>query len=67
MRVAVIGMFNEAFATDIPTTEADYIDIYKAKRAEKFFNKLANCPIPMCKYCNMRGRENQYPWARVAG
>lgn len=47
-----IHHFNNRFGTNIPVTEEDYIDIYKAQSGEQILQQLTE-PIPLCKYCNL--------------
>jgi hypothetical protein len=54
-------IFNEYFNQNLQTSDADYIDIYKAKSIDEIFDFL-NKPIPFCKYCNWEKFETQIPW-----
>ncbi|MBQ3653277.1 MAG: radical SAM protein [Synergistaceae bacterium] len=50
--VSNVHHFNRKFGTNIPVTEADYIDIYKESDGEKILRRLAE-PIPACRFCDM--------------
>ena len=58
-----IHHFNKFFGTNIPVTDRDYIDIYKAKDINEILDFLAK-PIPFCKYCNVKARKYHIPWDR---
>lgn len=56
-----IEHFNKYFNKNIPLTERDGIDIYKAKDINEILTFLAK-PIPFCKYCNVQGRTYNHKW-----
>ena len=56
-----IEHFNKHFGYDIPLTERDGIDIYKAKSVEEILEFISK-PIPFCKYCNVNGRTFGHKW-----
>lgn len=49
--VAHIEKFNQAFQTNLVTTNMDYIDIYEVEKLEEIMSFLAR-PVPFCRYCN---------------
>jgi hypothetical protein len=55
--------FNKYFGQNIPVTDADSIDIYKAKNMQDIVDFL-NKPIPLCAYCKSIGTEIVGPWRR---
>lgn len=56
-----IHHFNKFFGTDIPVSERDYIDIYKASSADEILEFLSH-PVPFCRFCNIAGAELDQPW-----
>lgn len=56
-----IEHFNKYFKTEIPLTDKDGIDIYKAQNIDEILKFLAK-PIPFCKYCNVNGRTFGHEW-----
>jgi len=52
--------FNHYFGTDIPESELDSIDIFRAASAVEILDFLSK-PIPFCRFCDIRGASNQ-PW-----
>jgi hypothetical protein len=52
---------NKYFGTNIPLTPADSIDIYKSRSYKEILDFVSN-PIPLCKYCNIKGRTFGHPW-----
>lgn len=58
-----IYRFNEKFNKNLPLSEKDYIDIYKAKDEKEILNFLSN-PIPFCKYCDIKNRIYEIQWSR---
>lgn len=58
-----IEHFNKYFHKDLVLSEADSIDIYKAKSFEEIAKFLAK-PIPFCRYCNVSGREFGLKWGQ---
>lgn len=57
-----IRHFNRYFNKNIPLTESDGVDIYAVKNQEELINRLYS-PIPFCKYCDIRNRKRDIPWA----
>ncbi len=57
--VAGIRHFNKKFNTDVKVTEADYLDIYKAKNFDDVLNFMDK-PTPFCRYCGTRVEAE--PW-----
>ncbi len=56
-----IKAFNKYFGENVPLTEADSINIHKAKNAKEVLEFLAK-PINFCRYCNVKGRTYDHPW-----
>jgi hypothetical protein len=56
-----IFRFNEYFNKNIPVTEKDFIDIYKAKSIDEILDFLVQ-PPPICAYCNVNGRNATVKW-----
>lgn len=56
-----IEHFNKHFGYNVPLTEKDSIDIYKAKDEKQIMKFLAK-PIPFCKYCNVKDRVYGIDW-----
>lgn len=56
-----IQAFNNFYGKNVPLTEEDGIDIYKAQSAEEILEFLAK-PINFCRYCNVKGRTYDHPW-----
>jgi hypothetical protein len=56
--------FNQYFGKSIPVTDADSIDIYKAKSMTEIINFLYT-PIPLCKYCKRMGTEIVGAWRKT--
>lgn len=56
-----IKAFNDYFGKNVPLTEEDGIDIYKAESAEEILKLLAQ-PINFCRYCNVKGRTYDHGW-----
>lgn len=54
-------IFNKKFNQNLRMTEDDYIDIYKAKNKEEFFEFAAR-PKYYCRYCC--GLSETFPWER---
>jgi hypothetical protein len=48
--------FNRYFNKNIPVTDADSIDIFKAKTMQEIVDFL-NRPIPLCRFCKSIGEE----------
>lgn len=46
-----IKYFNEAFGTDIPVCENDFLDIYKVSGLKEILHFFAR-PVPFCRFCN---------------
>jgi MoaA/NifB/PqqE/SkfB family radical SAM enzyme len=53
--------FNNYFNQSVPVTDADSIDIYKAKNIREILDFLAS-PIPLCRYCKSLGEEIVGEW-----
>jgi hypothetical protein len=53
--------FNNYFKTNLEETDADSIDIYKAKTIDEILDFLRR-PIPFCKYCNWKQAVFYAPW-----
>lgn len=49
------------FNLDIELSDADSIDIYKAKNFEEIAEFLVT-PIPFCRYCNLKVKPEQQKW-----
>lgn len=58
-----IEHFNKFFNKNIPLTNDDYIDIYKAQNEEEILHFLCR-PIPFCKYCYVKKRSFGNEWQR---
>jgi len=56
-----IRHFNKFFNKNIPITNVDYIDIYKAQNEEEIMLLLSR-PIPLCKYCYVNKRTSGHKW-----
>jgi MoaA/NifB/PqqE/SkfB family radical SAM enzyme len=56
-----IQHFNKYFKQNLPITESDSIDIYKAKSIKEILRFLAR-PVPFCKYCNIDGFTYGHKW-----
>lgn len=56
--IACIDAFNDYFGVNIPVTDEDGIDIYKAESADEITSFL-NKPVPFCAYCNVNNRVEQ--------
>ena len=56
-----IEHFNKYFHQNLILSDADSIDIYKAKSFEEIAEFLAK-PIPFCRYCNVTEREYDLKW-----
>ena len=52
--IPYIKYFNAYFGKNLPVTEEDYMDIYKAKNREEILNFLCR-PMPFCRFCNQKG------------
>lgn len=57
-----VRIFNEYFNTNIPISEFDGIDIYKAKSGEEILEFLAH-PVPFCRFCD----HNKYTYGHEWG
>jgi organic radical activating enzyme len=55
--------FNKYFNKNVPLSDADYMDIYKAQNEEEIMLFLSR-PIPMCKYCYVKKRTTGHPWQK---
>lgn len=56
-----IHHFNSYFGTDLPVSERDSIDIFKAGSADEILEFLSN-PIPFCRFCDIPGARVGQPW-----
>ncbi|MDR1952675.1 MAG: radical SAM protein [Elusimicrobiota bacterium] len=56
--------FNRYFNQNIPVTNEDSIDIFKAKNMQEIVDFI-NSPIPLCKYCKSMGEEIVGPWRKT--
>lgn len=56
-----IEHFNKYFGYNLPLTDRDGIDIYKAESMEEILEFLAK-PIPFCKYCKVKERTFNHEW-----
>lgn len=56
-----IEHFNKYFGKDLPLTDYDGIDIYKANNIQEVLQFLAK-PIPFCRFCNVKGRTFGHKW-----
>lgn len=54
--------FNKYFNVNMNLDAQNYIDIHKASSMEEILDFLAK-PIPFCRYCNVKGRTFDNPWA----
>ncbi|MDR2040278.1 MAG: 4Fe-4S cluster-binding domain-containing protein [Bacteroidales bacterium] len=53
--------FNRYFNLGISLSDDNYIDIYKARSKEEFYQLIA-APVPNCKYCNLEAQEFGLKW-----
>jgi organic radical activating enzyme len=58
-----IRHFNKFFNKNIPITDADYIDIHKARNEEEIMLFLSR-PMPICKYCYVEKRTSGHQWQK---
>ena len=58
-----VNHFNKYFNQNIPVTDFDSFDIYKAKTIQEIVDFL-NKPIPLCAYCKSMGREIVGEWRK---
>ena len=58
-----IRHFNKFFNKNIPITDADYMDIYKAQNEEEVMLFLSR-PKPICKYCYVEKRTAGHQWQK---
>ena len=56
-----IHHFNEYYKTNIPLTDRDGIDIYKANNLNDILQFVSN-PIPFCRFCNVKNRSYGHKW-----
>jgi len=52
--IPYIKYFNAYFGENLPVTEADYMNIHKAKNMDEILNFLCR-PMPFCRFCNQKG------------
>jgi hypothetical protein len=57
----VIDVFNKHFGENLSLSDADSVDIYKAKNIDEILDFMRK-PIPFCRYCNWEKSETQIPW-----
>jgi hypothetical protein len=55
--------FNRYFNQNVPVTDQDSIDIYKAKNIQEIIDFL-NKPIPLCRFCLSIGEEIVGKWRK---
>jgi hypothetical protein len=53
--------FNSYFKQNIPITEKDYIDIFKAKTIDEILDFISLAP-PFCAYCNLKAKKTGLQW-----
>jgi hypothetical protein len=58
-----IRHFNNFFKKNIPLTNTDYVDIYKARSEEEVLDFLCR-PIPFCRYCHVTKRTAGHRWQK---
>ncbi len=58
---ANIDIFNAAFKQNLPLSNLDFIDIYKAKDYHEILQFLAK-PIPFCRFCNLAKWQSIGKW-----
>jgi len=58
-----IRHFNKFFNKNIPITDEDYIDIYKAENEKEVMLFLSK-PKPICKYCYVEKRTTGHQWQK---
>jgi hypothetical protein len=56
--------FNRYFNQNIPVTDADSIDIFKAKTMQEIVDFI-NRPIPLCRFCKSMGEEIIGAWRQT--
>jgi MoaA/NifB/PqqE/SkfB family radical SAM enzyme len=59
-----IRHFNKYFNRQIPVTELDSINIYKAGNMQEIVD-FVNRPIPLCRYCKSMGEEIVGAWRKT--
>ncbi|MDR1698503.1 MAG: radical SAM protein [Prevotellaceae bacterium] len=52
--IPYVKYFNAHFKKNLPVTENDYIDIYKAKSMDEILEFIAK-PMPFCRFCHQKG------------
>jgi len=62
--VFTIRHFNRYFNQNIPVTDMDSIDIYKAKDIQEIIDFL-NKPIPLCRFCKSMGEKIAGKWRKT--
>ncbi|MDR1148172.1 MAG: hypothetical protein LBK66_06020 [Spirochaetaceae bacterium] len=60
-RRSYISSFNDYFKAGMEESDADSIDIYKAKDIDEIFDFLRR-PIPFCRYCDWQNIVLYTPW-----
>ena len=61
---AYIDIIVNRYGIDFNLSEADGINIYKAKSSMEILDFLSQ-PIPFCKYCNIKKRNDGHLWRTV--
>ena len=61
-----IHIFNKKFDQRLSLTERDYLDIRKIENADEVMSFLSR-PIPLCRYCNVKGRTRGNVWHTSEG
>jgi hypothetical protein len=56
-----IRIFNERFNTNVPISDFDGIDIYKAKNGDDILQFLAK-PVPFCRFCDHDKYTFEHEW-----
>lgn len=55
--------FSTYFNKNLNLSKKDYIDIHKTNNGKKILDFLAK-PIPFCRYCDVKNRSVNHPWAK---
>lgn len=55
--------FNKYFNKNVPVTDSDSIDIYKARTMREIVD-FVNRPVPLCRYCASMGEEIVGGWKK---
>lgn len=62
-QAANIDTFNDYYQTEIPNSEENSIDIYKANNIQEILEFLSK-PIPFCSHCNFAAKKDGLEWER---